>query len=90
MRGILVALFSPGWNRFTLSGCLLLVVGIILIPFLIGIPIAGIGFAMLAIGGMVSLARMFPGGKKLVSEFETMFSGMFRWLKIVIRDGFKK
>ena len=66
-----------------------MVVGIILIPFLIGIPIAGIGFSMLAVGAMVSFAKMFPGGKKLVSEFETMFSGMFKWLKIVIRDGFK-
>jgi hypothetical protein len=66
-----------------------MVVGIILIPFLIGIPIAGIGFAMLAIGGMVSLARMVPGGKRLVSEFEAMFLGMFRWLKIIIRDGLK-
>ena len=62
-----------------------MIVGIILIPFLIGIPIAGIGFSMLAISAMVSFACMFPGGKRLVSEFETMFRRMFTFLKAIIR-----
>lgn len=89
MRGIILGLFSPGWNRFTLIGFLLMILGIILIPVLIGIPIAGIGFSMLAISAIVSFVRLFPGGKKLVSEFEAMFLRMFSWLKIVIKDGFK-
>ena len=73
-----------GWALWKLTGSILMIGGIILIPFLIGIPIAGIGFSMLAISAMVSFASMFPGGKRLVSEFEAMFRRMFAFLKAII------
>ena len=84
MREIFLALFSPGWNRLSVIGCLLMGVGIILMPLLIGIPIAGVGFAMLAVSAMVSLARMFPGGNALVKEFEKMFRRMVTFLKSLL------
>ena len=84
MRGILFALFSPGWNRVTVIGCLLMGVGIVLTPFLIGIPIAGVGFAILAVSAMASFFSLFPGGKRLVIYVEQMFARMFSFLKSLV------
>ena len=86
MKGILLGLFSPGWNRVNTIGCLLAGVGIVLTPLIIGIPIAGVGFAMLAVSAMTSFISLFPGGNKLVRHIEQMFARMGAFFKAVIRD----
>jgi hypothetical protein len=89
MREFFLFFFAPQWNRLLVIGGILTILGVITIPILIGIPIAGIGFSMFAIGTLVSFARLFPGGKEIVNEFEAMFKRMFTWLKIILQDAVK-
>jgi membrane-bound ClpP family serine protease len=78
MKEFLLAFFRPGWNRLALAGIALTILGVILIPFIIGIPIAGIGFSIFAIGIIVSFVCKFPGGKRVVSEFESSIKNVFK------------
>lgn len=65
-------------NRLVLVGIVLTILGIILMPFIVGIPIVGIGFSIFAIGIIVSFVCRFPGGKKIVSEFEASIKNVFK------------
>jgi len=47
---------------------------VILIPFIIGIPIAGIGFTMFAIGALISYGQKIQKGKKIINGFKKIFS----------------
>ena len=74
-------LISPKRNRYLLWGLALTTLGVFLIPFIIGIPILGIGAVLLTGGAMISFAGKIPGGKKLAEGFEEMFDQMGALLK---------
>ena len=57
-------------------GLILTGLGIILIPVIIGIPIAGIGFMLFSIGVLMSFAQKLSDGKNVVQKFKKMFSQM--------------
>jgi len=56
-------LFTPKCNRYLVWGAILSILGVILIPLVIGIPIAGVGFTIFAIGVIISFAQRFRKGK---------------------------
>ncbi len=55
-------------NRLTVSGMVLLVLGFLLLPFLIGLPIAVVGAALLGGGIFWHFLGFFPKGK-LIKEY---------------------
>lgn len=74
-------LISPKRNRYLLLGLALTTLGVLLIPFIIGIPILGMGAVLLTGGAMISFAAKIPGGEKLAEGFEKMFDQMGAFLK---------
>lgn len=70
MKGIFQWLFTPEKNRYLIIGLILTILGVILIPFVIGIPIAGIGFTIFAIGALISYGQKIQKGKKLFKGFK--------------------
>jgi hypothetical protein len=74
MKGIFQWLFTPEKNRYLTIGLILTILGVILIPFVIGIPIAGIGFMIFAIGAIISYGQKIQKGKKIIDEFKKFFS----------------
>ena len=81
MKEIFLWLFTPEKNRYLVIGLILTVLGVLLIPVVIGIPIAGIGFSIFAIGAIISFAQKFAAGKKTVQGFKQIFSQMKDFLK---------
>jgi len=84
MKEFFLWLFTPKRNRYLILGLVLTILGVILIPFIIGIPIAGIGFVIFSIGAMISLAERFPTGAKVVEGFKKMFSQMKVFVENII------
>lgn len=78
-------LLAPGWNRLTVVGGILTLVGVILTPLLIGIPVMGVGFGLFSLGIMASILKRIPGGKRIVTEFEKMFKQMRDFLQELIK-----
>ncbi len=72
---------NPKGNRYLAWGLGLSILGVILIPFIIGIPLAGIGFSLFSWGVMVSFAQKFSKGEKVVGEVEKMFARMGDFFK---------
>jgi hypothetical protein len=66
-------LLTPKRNRYLLWGLILSIVGVILIPFIIGIPIAGIGFSIFAYGVILSFAEEFASWKETAKKMKKMF-----------------
>lgn len=81
MKGIFQWLFTPEKNRYLIIGLSLTILGVILIPFIIGIPIAGIGFTIFAIGALISCGQKIPKGKKIIEGFKKMFFRMKSFIK---------
>jgi len=78
-------LISPKRNRYLLWGLALTIIGTLLIPFIIGIPILGIGAVLLTFGVIISFAGKIPGGEKLAGGLEKMFDQMGDFLKSLFR-----
>ena len=74
MKGIFQWFFAPEKNRYLIIGLVLTILGVILIPFIIGIPIAGIGFTIFAIGALISYGQKIQKGKKIIDKFKKFFS----------------
>jgi len=70
MKGIFQWFFTPEKNRYLIIGLILTILGVILIPFIIGIPIAGIGFTIFAIGALISYGQKIQKGKKIIDKFK--------------------
>ncbi len=81
MKDIFLWLFTPERNHYVVIGLILTILGVLLIPVIIGIPIAGIGFCILIIGIMISFAQKFSTGKKVAQGFKKMFSQMKGFLQ---------
>lgn len=73
MKNFFLRLFTPKRNRYLIWGVILSILGVMLIPFIIGIPIAGIGFTIFTIGVLISFAERFESGKKVIEKFEKVF-----------------
>ena len=80
MNNLIGSLIGPRINKFLVIGFILLVLGFLLTPILIGIPILMIGSLVFVVGVMIYLARILPGGDKIVSSFENLFSQMWSFL----------
>jgi hypothetical protein len=89
MNNFFISLFTPKFNKTMIIGFVLFVLGFLLLPVLIGIPLLIVGSAMLAVGSMTSVVRMFPGGDKIVSEYELLFRRMFAFIRSLIKETFK-
>ena len=73
---MLKRVFTPKRNRYLVWGLILSILGVILIPFIVGIPIAGIGFSIFAYGAILSFAEKFSGWKDFVKKLKKMFLKM--------------
>lgn len=85
MNDLIMGLFGPKLNKFLVVGFICLILGFLLIPILIGIPIFMFGSLLFVIGVFISILNLFPGGKKIISSYEKMFSQMFSFLKALIK-----
>lgn len=74
MKKVFQWLFAPEKNRYLIMGLVLTVLGVILIPVIIGIPIAGIGFTIFAIGVMISYGQKIQKSKKVAEDLKKHFS----------------
>jgi Na+/phosphate symporter len=88
MQKLIGILLSPSWNRLVISGLILTVLGVLLTPVIVGIPFLGVGFGLLSLGIIVSLAERLPGGKRVVDEFRLMFNRMFNFVRKLIKEVF--
>jgi len=84
MKEFFLWLFTPKRNHYLVWGLVLTILGVILIPFIIGIPIAGIGFALFSIGAIISLAEKFSTGSKIMEGFKKMFFQMKVFVEKII------
>jgi len=82
MKEFFLWLFTPKRNHYLVLGLVLTILGVILIPFIIGIPIAGIGFVIFSVGAMISLAERSSAAAKAVEGFKKMSSQMKVSMKI--------
>ncbi len=73
MKEIFQWLFAPEKNRYLTIGLILIALGVILIPIVIGIPIAGIGFTIFALGVLISYGQKIPKVKKIIKGFRKRF-----------------
>ncbi len=73
MKDFLMQLFAPRRNRYLIAGLILTIIGVLLIPFIIGIPVAGIGFTLFSIGALMSCGEKVASGKKIVDGCKKMF-----------------
>jgi len=87
MRGLIGFIFAPRPNRLVVWGGLLLLVGWILLPILIGFPLLVVGSCLFTVGAMISVVEWFPGGKKMVGYYKEMYVRMGKFLKILIKEG---
>ncbi len=69
-------MLTPKRNCYLIWGLILSVVGVILIPFIIGIPIAGVGFSMSAYGAIISFVEEFASWEDFIKKFKKMFLKM--------------
>ncbi|MEO0127277.1 MAG: hypothetical protein ABIL44_05970 [candidate division WOR-3 bacterium] len=58
-------------NLVTLGGLILMILGFLLIPFLIGFPIFIIGMLLLIYGILSHFIKFLPGGKTLRDYMKT-------------------
>lgn len=89
MNPIFSFFFRLSLNKFVVTGFILLIIGFILIPILIGIPLMVLGSGLLVIGLMKSILNRIPGGKKLLTGYGKMFHNMKIFLKTMIKEGMK-
>lgn len=80
-KNLFLWLVSPKRNRYLLWGLALTTLGVFLVPFIIGIPILGIGAALLTFGVIISFAGKIPRGGKLAEGLEKMFNQMRDFFK---------
>ena len=73
LKGTFFSFLTPKRNRYLIWGLILSILGVILIPFIIGIPIAGIGFSMFAYGVILFFAEKFADWKEIVKKIKKMF-----------------
>lgn len=73
LKGGFLSFLTPKRNRYLIWGLILSILGVILIPFIIGIPIAGIGFSMFAYGVILFFAEKFADWKETVKKIKKMF-----------------
>jgi hypothetical protein len=85
MNNFIAGLFVSKLNKFIVIGFILLILGFLLTPILIGIPILMIGSFLFVIGVMMSFANLLPGGNTIVSSYKNMFSQMWEFLKALIK-----
>ncbi|HRS22731.1 MAG TPA: hypothetical protein P5562_01085 [Candidatus Woesebacteria bacterium] len=64
MKELFFWFLTPEKNRCLIIGLIMTILGVILIPFIIGVPIAGIGFSIFAIGVLVSCGQKFSKFRK--------------------------
>lgn len=84
MKEFFLWLFTPKRNHYLVLGLVLTILGVILIPFIIGIPIAGIGFVIFSVGAMISLAERSSAAAKAVEGFKKMSSQMKVFVENII------
>jgi hypothetical protein len=72
----------PGWNRYMVMGVILGIIGFLLIPFLIGIPIMMVGWLMATFGFFWGIICLVPGAKERVLKFKKY---LIDYYKTIIR-----
>ncbi|MFA5750299.1 MAG: hypothetical protein WC895_03695 [Candidatus Shapirobacteria bacterium] len=73
-------LFKP--NKYTVIGIVLLFLGFLLAPFIIGFFIMPIGAGLLVLGVHLSLYRLIPGHKQLTEKIINSYKPYFKkWKK---------
>jgi len=75
----------PHLNRWILWGIVLVCIGLLFLPFFVGIPILGVGFAVFSWGVFKSFANRFELGRRLVAEFEKFPSQLVLFLKQIFQ-----
>ena len=90
MKEFFIQIFSPKRNRYLIIGLILTIIGVLLIPFVIGIPIVGIGFTLFSIGALVSYGEKAANGKKIIDGFKKMFSQASDFMKRTARSNKNK
>ena len=73
LKEVFLGFFTPKRNRYLVWGLVLSILGVILIPFIVGIPIAVIGFSIFAYGVILSFAEEFASWKDFVKKLKKMF-----------------
>lgn len=59
-------------NKFTVSGLVLLVLGFLLLPLLVGLPLVIIGSALLVFGIIGYFLNFLPGGRIIKDYFRSV------------------
>lgn len=88
MINIVYTLLSPV-NRWNFFGVILLILGFILTPVLIGIPMMMIGSVFIFIGFniyLINIINLFPGGRKLTSTIINGFKESFGQFPKLFRE----
>ncbi|MFH0943004.1 MAG: hypothetical protein V1810_02400 [Candidatus Beckwithbacteria bacterium] len=59
------------WNKYTITGVILFLGGMVLTVFIIGIPIMLVGWLLMSFGFVWGVIGWIPGGRNLVDKLKT-------------------
>jgi hypothetical protein len=76
------------FNRYTIIGLLLSVIGFFLIPFIIGIFIMAAGWMLATFGVFYYFVNIFPAGRKAMAYVKALLIKYFGWYKTVFTEAF--
>ncbi|MGB9911313.1 MAG: hypothetical protein ACPLKP_01770 [Microgenomates group bacterium] len=68
-------------NLVSLSGLLLLLLGFILLPFLVGFPLIILGTIIISLEFLNHTLKFFPGGKIVKDYYKSFLSSLFKILR---------
>jgi len=77
-------------NKYVILGVFLFIVGLILIPFIIGIPIALAGWLLMSFGFFYHYFKKIPGNEKVSEQVINSFKYAGSFFKNIVKEAFKK
>lgn len=82
-------ILRPGFNRYTIIGVVLFILGLFLTPFLIGIPIMTAGWLLMTFGIFYYYLNLFPAGHKVWLKIREYIKEWFGWYRKLFKEAFK-
>lgn len=76
----------PRFNMMAKIGFMLLMLGFLLTPIIIGIPLIGIGSGIFSLGVMTSILEIFPIGRKIIDGFKESFTKAGNMVVYLVKD----